>query len=485
MSSKHIEELLQQCLTAFDAGLSPEECLSAFPAAREELEPLFRQAISLRVAFAAAPSPEFRVRARERVLFAAGRDVSAALAAQPDPEFVQDARQRFIRAAGLDAQEALREVPPPRLPFWLNARRRLLEAAAAPQPAPRRSSPMFGLRAGLSAAVVVLAVALAGGAYIAGIDSKPGGASAQLAQLDQDLREIERVQQSGGIVSAAALQELNDRTSRLLGELDNQQPSPAVVERLPELIDRQKTVVLAAANQGSIAPELAQAQAQQLAVAEKVVEDIKLAAAQAPTATVPAPVATATPETASPTPETTAVAAAPETSATAADPGDEPTAAATGAPKAGTVRVTALTGDTFGNQAWKLVETATFSIAVPASWHFSAGISLGADGTAEFEGSRLVLEGPSAGVIINVVSGQVVASIGTETINLRGSGANGELISIEALASRVPPALVGDLRHMLESLELIAVETPAPATATPSSTATPAPSSTPATSATP
>ena len=55
MTSKHIEELLQQCIAAFDSGISPEECLGMFPAQRAELEPLFRQAISLRVAFAAAP----------------------------------------------------------------------------------------------------------------------------------------------------------------------------------------------------------------------------------------------------------------------------------------------------------------------------------------------------------------------------------------------------------------------------------------------
>jgi hypothetical protein len=62
--SRDIQQQLQECLDGFDGGLTPEECLSAYPRARAELEPLFRQALSLRVAFAASPKPELRFGAR-------------------------------------------------------------------------------------------------------------------------------------------------------------------------------------------------------------------------------------------------------------------------------------------------------------------------------------------------------------------------------------------------------------------------------------
>ena len=70
MSKKRIEELLQECLDGYDAGLTPEECLSAFPGERAELEPLLRQALSLRVAFANSPSEDFRLDARQKLMFA-------------------------------------------------------------------------------------------------------------------------------------------------------------------------------------------------------------------------------------------------------------------------------------------------------------------------------------------------------------------------------------------------------------------------------
>ncbi len=141
MSRQQLEHLLQECLEGYDAGLSPEECLSAYPHVRSELEPMLRQALSLRFAFAAAPSEEFKSRGRETLLFHAGRDVSKALSKEPDREFVMDARQRFLSAAGAQAQEALRDVPPPRLPFWMNARRRLLDAAATRRLSRRVATP--------------------------------------------------------------------------------------------------------------------------------------------------------------------------------------------------------------------------------------------------------------------------------------------------------------------------------------------------------
>ena len=90
MSREQIEHLLQECLEGFDAGLSPEECLSAYPHVRAELEPMFRQALSLRFAFAASPSEEFKRRGRESLMFHAGREVSQSLSKEPDRERAMD-----------------------------------------------------------------------------------------------------------------------------------------------------------------------------------------------------------------------------------------------------------------------------------------------------------------------------------------------------------------------------------------------------------
>ena len=65
MSKARIEQMLQECLDGYEAGLTPEECLSAYPAHRVELEPMLRQALSLRVAYATSPSDEFRHQTRD------------------------------------------------------------------------------------------------------------------------------------------------------------------------------------------------------------------------------------------------------------------------------------------------------------------------------------------------------------------------------------------------------------------------------------
>src|SRR3954471_7688755 len=105
MSSKRIEDLLQQCLEGYEGGMSAEECLSAFPEQRAELEPLLRQALTLRVNFASAPSERFMARAKEGLMFAAGRDVVAAMSVEPNLDFKMDARQRLIMAGGAPVQE--------------------------------------------------------------------------------------------------------------------------------------------------------------------------------------------------------------------------------------------------------------------------------------------------------------------------------------------------------------------------------------------
>jgi hypothetical protein len=491
VTSKHIEELLQQCIAAFDSGISPEECLGMFPAQRAELEPLFRQAISLRVAFAAAPRAEFRQQTRERVLFMAGRDVTAALSARPDPEFIKDARQRFIRAAGAEAQEALRAVPPPRMPFWANTRRRLLERAAETnsnrRPVARPMGGVMALRAGMSMAAVALIIAVGAFVYSISLNETPAS-NAQLAQLEKDLADLQRDHEQNGVIDKTQLQNVTAKINELVQQSE---PAPAVVEKLPELISKQRQVVTAAANEGLLAPEVAQAQNQQLQEAQAKAE-LRLAAARAedPTSTPqPQPSASAT---APSNTATTPVASTP-TPVVTPPPADEPVSP-------GQIRVTA-SADTAGAKKWKTIELSNMSFNVPDSWKLGGGIELdeGNYGFAPIDLETILIntDGNAAQVRVNVNSGRIDVFTNGTQITLRVGGVNGAFISIDELVAKAGP-LVGDLRNLQVTFEpagaLVPQPTPTPSptpantatpTATPTSTATPPPTSSPAPSATP
>jgi hypothetical protein len=479
VTSKHLEELLQQCIAAFDAGTSPEECLDAFPAQRAELEPLFRQAISLRVAFAASPRAEFRQRTRERVLFMAGRDVSAALSARPDPEFIKDARQRFIHAAGAEAQEALRAVPPPRMPFWANTRRRLLERAAEPQRAPRTSRPAFGvpaLRAGLSMAVVALVMAIGAFVYSIGTDETPTTTNAQLAQLEQDLADLQRAHDEHRIID-------NEKYANVTAQINMivQQPqqAPAVVEKLPSLISKQQQVVQAAANEGLLAPEVAAAQTQQLQAAQEKAE-LRLAAARAedPTATPSAAAPTSTAVSAATV--LTPIATSTPTPVVTPPPADEPVTA-------GQIRITA-SADNTNNKTWKTIELENMSFNVPSTWSLIGGIQLdeGDLGFGVIDVTNLNLQTDDGSrILVNVNTGRIdVLLADTTQLTLRVGGVDGAMLSLDELVAKAG-ALVGDLRHVQDTFEPAGALIPPPPTPTPSPTATPTNTATPAPTSTP
>src|SRR5262249_24586897 len=131
MSHDLLPDMLQECLAAYDAGVSPKDCLSAYPTHRAELEPLFRQALSLRFSYAASPSEEFRARAKDTLMFAAGPYGAQGFAGTPDREFAKDARAKFMHAAGAQAQEALRSLPDPDPRYVARTRRRLIYSAGA------------------------------------------------------------------------------------------------------------------------------------------------------------------------------------------------------------------------------------------------------------------------------------------------------------------------------------------------------------------
>lgn len=508
--------MLQDCLAAYESGVSPRECLSAFPEHQAELEPMLRQALSLRVAFAASPSEEFRTAARDRMLFAAGSQTRAAFEIKPSPQFVRSARERFMFVAGRDAvkaldaqpseayvasardrflqaagastQEALRAVPPPRLTFWVNARRRLLEAAANPAPQ-RRSAPSltFALRTGLSSAVIVLAIAVSGLAYMAS-QGRPQSVTAERAlfELEEDITQVENQARSGELIPAHIIIELSKRTTELSQKLAEQPAAAPVADKLPEIILRQQAVVSQAATVNSTTPELLQA-SQNLVQAE---QNVRLFAAAvtpiaAPPTQPPAPTATApaVPVVVEPTQAPAATATAPA-APTAPAATSVPTTSSTPAPLlAGQIRATSLPNDHLYELDWMRLETTEISFLVPANWKVP-GIAFSATGTGTLGSSTLRIDSPDATVlvIVNMKTGLAQAIINDKAVALRAEGTYGQPIDLASLVTLAGPSTPA-LYRLVESIELTAPPTPS---ATPAASSTPQPpSSTPTITITP
>lgn len=445
--SKDIQQLLQDCLEGYDAGLTPEECLMAYPAARAQLEPLFRQAISLRVAYAASPRPEFKFQAREKLLFAAGRDVTVALSSEPSEEFVTTTRQRLLNRAGATAQEALRDVPPPQLPFWANARRHLLEVAATAPPKPQPSM-SIALRSALSAAVVVLAVAIAGaGFFLQDTPANQPSLAAELNFLTEQMNTYEQLRASGQPVSASLLDDLAIRTSRLAEQYAAASPNSDAMEKLPELIQRQQSFL---AEEGSLDETLAAAQARLNEA------DQRLAAANA------AETATAEPTN---TPDTS-VAIAPTTEPTV-EPTPEPVATEEiEVPDVAIVTSEELssrqvvvqfeTSETALGLSWLRVTTDSLTFVMPDSWSIT-NLEEDENGIVVIETDALFIQTDIDGMmlIVSTLNGEVNTAAGGEAYMLRGEGENGttvtpeELIKITGLADNW-----ASLYNMLVSLKL-------------------------------
>jgi len=455
VSRDRLMELLEQCLLQFEAGLSPEECLAAFPEERDLLEPLFRQALSLRVAFSGLPAEGFKRAARERTLVAAGRDVGAAFAAEPEPGFAASARRRLLNAAGAQAQEALRAVPPPRLPFWVNARRRLLEAAAmSARPAARPMALAF--RTALSGSVAVLALALLALVYLTLQNGTPRAAADELAQIEQELQVVEQ-QASNGKISVSVIFDLAARTNQVVDKFSSN-PAGAQPEKLQEIIDRQADLLEQVSPEE--APQEVAETKEQLDEAEAKVTS--LAARIEPTAT-------ATP-TSEPSPEPS--------------PSPAQTPSPTPKPKpleSGQVRVSALRNDTTLALTWYKVETTTLSFAIPSTWQV-AGLTLGSGGVGTFTSEYMRIDGAigevSVILLANLQTGQITAILGDDQVNVRGGGADGQAATLTDLIS-----VVGDagpvLFHIGTSAAMAETEDEEEATATPRPSATPTRTATP------
>ncbi|HLF71717.1 MAG TPA: hypothetical protein VI759_06170 [Dehalococcoidia bacterium] len=431
ISRKPIETLLEECLQAYDAGLAPEECLEAFPSARAELEPLFRQALSLRVAYAQAPSDDFKREARERFLFAAGRDVSAAFAGEPEAEFKLDARRRLIYAAGAAAQDALRDVPPPRLPFWINARRRLLEAATV-TPMPSRA-PAFAiglsLRTGLSAAVVVLALTIAGLTYIG--TNGPRSVDAEYNALNAQIQDVQDQLDNGQQVKSEVIVDLSRRTSELAAKLTETESSP-IAAKLPELIDRQRDVVAIVSSSGPLDPALEQA-TKQLNEA-----DIRLAATR---------LDQETPVPGEPTEDASAT--------------EGPSASATLAPTArpqpvakGQVLLTALTNDKTLGLEWTEARSSNLRLVFPSAWK----VTRGEPGETVITATSIRIDSPESPprtiILVDMKTGEIIALVNGHPLILRDGEADGKKISADDLIAALGEDATDTITmfHIVESI---------------------------------
>jgi hypothetical protein len=430
MSKKRIEQMLQDCLDGYEAGLTPDECLSAYNGDRVILEPLLRQALSLRVAYASAPREEFRREARSKLMFAAGQDVIQALASEPDPDFVASTRVRFLNLAGAAAQEALRDVPPPRLAFWVNARRRLLETAAAPRPSRRFA---LAMRYGLSAAVVVIALAVATLAPFSG--NSPQSADAELAVLELQISNLE----TQGEVSAAQLLGVTRRLNAIAGTLDDE-VEIAVAQKLEGLTARSEVLSQAAPAE----PALVQAQAE-LNQAQEKLRVFAASVAASPTQTTALIAPTDSP--ASPTAEAT----------------EQPVATATPRPAPGSRVQTALVDDDTYGLDWLRVSTGKVSFLIPAKWRL-LNVSGDENGTLTLNSNFVGIDtGGETSVIIIVVpqTGAANASIRGTSIPLRTAAGEtidpASLITAASEVAGVDDEVALALHHFVLSID---VDTP-------------------------
>jgi hypothetical protein len=469
--SADIERMLEECLAGLDAGLTPDECLSAWPESSAELEPLLRQAMLLQLAYAANPDAAFRERTREKLMFMAGREARQALAANPEPAFVAGARARLLNAAGASARETLRSVPPPRLAFWLNARRRLLEAAAAHSPRPVGRSPVLAFRTALSGAVVALVIAVAGLAYFA---SQPHtqSVSAELAAIEQQLREVEQQTNSGNPEAVYKLVDLSRRISVVAQDV----PAP-LAPKTNQIIEQSKQL----ASKVTVDPVVQPDAAQQVQEAQQQLDQAQRLLAARADAFTPSALAQAT--AAVPTAPATL---APQTTATPAPPASStPTAsspAPTTAPLAtlgpNQVRIRPLAGDSTAGLNWVLLETNDFQIAIPANWTIT-GLHFDANGVATLEISRLRIEDTGVMIVnVDISTGEIQTIVGDgPALVLRAKTVlGGKRIDVNTLISAAP-TVAAELNHMLDSVVHV-LPTPTP-TASPSSTPPPPPAVTP------
>jgi hypothetical protein len=348
------------------------------------------------------------------------------------------------------------------LPFWSNARRHLLETAAAAPPRQQGHVMAFGLRSALSAAVVVFAIGIAGAAFF--VSSNPANEtrfaiSAELAEIERKVGSLDDYRTQGAIIPPGLLDELQHlalRTSTLYEHVANQD---GALEQLASLIDRQQEFIAYAQSSGYDHPDLVNA-SEHLSEAEEKMGGGSTALIESPepietadtTAMIPTiPVETTTPEP-EPTREPTPTGGpAPTQTAEPSDPFDPADL------EEGQVLVLAESSDTTLGLDWNRVWTVNGSFVYNAAW--SANLSVD-EGRAELHSNYVVInlpaseEGPSLGpIVLTLTTGEVVALINGEQITLRSEeGTVIDPAEIVELTGELGPALY----HFLTSIDITA-----------------------------
>lgn len=275
------------------------------------------------------------------------------------------------------------------------------------------------LRAGLSAAVVVLAVAAAGFALFA--NGNTPSADAQLAILEERTQNLIRQAQAGGDVSEGELLELTARTNALAERLDDS-PSSPLTQRIDAVISKQREVLSRAAAAGVSPPVLAQAQQQVNQAEEKLrAATPEQPPAQSAAASQPASSPSPVPDTPTPRPSPTSTPAASPTPVELED--DQ-------------ILVTVDRSDDLYGMSWQDVRTAKVSLTAPASWTL-VGVTLSPSGLATLPSPHIVgfSLGPPSNVVVLVYmdTGRVVSVINGKQEVLRTDGRSGRALGAEEI----------------------------------------------------
>jgi hypothetical protein len=147
-----------------------------------------------------------------------------------------------------------------------------------------------------------------------------------------------------------------------------------------------------------------------------------------------------------------------------------------------------LPDDRTNGQAWKRVETANISFAVPENWRLS-GIELDSSGQGEMGSNFLVFNADGIVVTVNAATGNINAVIGDQPqFVLRTRGANGSVTPVDEAFLEKAGSFAVVLKHLMDTIEVSGelLPPPPPTPTPPPSTATPPPAAaTPAASATP
>jgi hypothetical protein len=311
--------------------------------------------------------------------------------------------------------------------------------------------------------VVVVAVGVAGAGFL--LQDSPANRtersalSSELDYISEQVRTYEQLRANGQVVSPSLLDDLAARTNRLAEQYSAASPNSELIEQLPDLIDRQQTL-------------LNGADSEMLAAAEERLEEADEQVETTDDET-PEPIATETPDI--------SVAIAPTS-----EPSREPTVKPTATEEITVPTVEIVDADELGPRQlvlqydadetalgirWWRVTTSTLTFVIPESWEILE-LDTDEDGLAVLPANAIFIKTDVDDMIliISTEDGEVNTVVDGEQFTLRTEGADGEVLSTESLADITGLAENwASLYNMLASIEL----SDDASTPTPTSTSTP------------